>query len=103
EIQATIRFPSFIAWRRRNATESVPSRMTGRGWNRLLMRCWVWATVVLLIAAVAAAQETPRTVNPREFGLDLPVGVVAAGEKQAVTTVDDEGQPVVGRIHVRVG
>src|SRR5581483_1579900 len=77
--------------------------MTGRGWNRLLMRCWVWATVVLLIAAVAAAQETPRTVNPREFGLDLPVGVVAAGEKQAVTTVDDEGQPVVGRIHVRVG
>jgi hypothetical protein len=68
------------------------------------MRYSVWATVAFLfLAAAAAAQEGPRTINPREFGLDLPPGVVTAGEKQAVTTVDDDGHPVVGRIHARIG
>src|SRR5437762_4002798 len=74
-------------------------RWAGGGFCRLVPPY----TFVLLFAAISAAQEGPRTVNPREFGLDLPPGVVTAGEKQAVTTVDDDGQPVVGRIHARIG
>src|SRR5438132_8685481 len=69
----------------------------------LRMRYSLWSTLVLLFAAIAAAQEPPRTINPREFGLDLPAGAVTPGEKQAVTTLDDDGQPVVGRIHARIG
>src|SRR2546423_803335 len=93
ENEATMTFPSIIAW----------LAVSGRDRIMLLMRYLVWATVVFLLAAIGAAQETPRTVNPREFGLDLPPGAVMPGERQAVTTTDDDGQPVVGRIHARIG
>jgi Protein of unknown function (DUF1570) len=69
----------------------------------LLVRQFSSALLVALMAAAVSAQETDRIVDPREFGLDLPPGVVSPGEKQAVTTADEEGQPVVGRMHVRVG
>lgn len=56
-----------------------------------------------LLTAFACGQDGSGIVDPREFGLDLFSGPVAPGEKQAVTTTDDDGQAVVGRIHVRVG
>jgi hypothetical protein len=81
-----------------------------------LMRCFTEAGafhapygLALIFAAVAAAQDGPRTANPREFGLDLPAGTVVSGaalgepRTLAVTTVDDNGQAVVGRIHARIG
>lgn len=61
----------------------------------------VWLAIPLVAAAIAAASA--RDVDPRTFGVDLPEGPVAAGEKQAVTTTDAAGEGVVGRIHVRVG
>src|SRR5436190_17759433 len=69
----------------------------------LLVHQFAPGLAVALFAAAVSAQEADRVVDPREFGLDLPAGVVSPGEKQAVTTADEEGQPVVGRIHVRVG
>jgi len=58
--------------------------------------------VCLLLCAICAAQDAPRTIDPREFGLDLPAGVVApGGERERVTTLDEDEQPVVGRAHAR--
>lgn len=64
--------------------------------------------ILCLLAAAAFAQqpatsEGPPAVNPRDFGLNLPAGVVAPGENQIVITTDQDDQPVVGRVHVRVG
>lgn len=59
--------------------------------------------LIFVLATAAVAQEPPQTANPREFGLDLPPGEIAPGDNQAVTTTDDDGQPAIGRIHVRVG
>lgn len=58
---------------------------------------------VAAFAQEPASQNAPVTVNPRDFGLNLPVGVVAPGDNQVVTTTDDNDQLVVGRVHVRVG
>lgn len=51
----------------------------------------------------AAGQEAPAPVTPRDFGIDLPSGPIEPGKQQSVATLDDDGQPVIGRIHVRVG
>ena len=69
----------------------------------LLARYFAAALIAASIVVPSLAQDSTRSVDPREFGLDLPAGALAAGKQQAVTTTDDEGQPVVGRIHVRVG
>jgi uncharacterized protein DUF1570 len=70
----------------------------------MLLARYVAAVFLLTLATAAAGgQDTAPSVDPREFGLDLPAGPVLPGEKQSVTTNDDDGQPVVGRIHVRVG
>src|SRR6185369_15137602 len=59
--------------------------------------------VVFVFAASTFAQDARIIANPREFGLDLPPGAISPGENQTVTTTDDNGQPTIGRIHVRVG
>src|SRR4051812_43046327 len=59
------------------------------------MRTSVFTALVLVLAAAAAGQEGPRTIDPREFGLDLPAGAVAPGDRLAVLTNDDNGQPAV--------
>jgi len=69
----------------------------------LLARYVAAALLLAPVTTAALGQDAAPTVDPREFGLKLPPGSVAPGEKQAVTTNDDDGQPVVGRIHVRVG
>jgi len=62
------------------------------------------ACLLLAAAMTAAAQDGGlRLVDPRPYGIELPPGAVSAGEKQAVTTADENGQPVVGRLHVRIG
>jgi hypothetical protein len=71
--------------------------------SMLFLRYTVAALVAALLTTLACGQDVDGVVDPREFGLDLPAGPVSPGERQAVTTTDDDGQPVVGRIHVRVG
>ena len=63
------------------------------------------AFILLLLAATPAdAQEKGlRLVDPRPFGVELPPGIITTGNNQAVTTADDAGRPVVGRVHVQVG
>jgi hypothetical protein len=56
-----------------------------------------------LVVCSALAQDDQRTIDPRQFGIDLPTGRVVAGNGETVLTDDDGGQPVVGRLHVRIG
>src|SRR5262245_1106419 len=69
----------------------------------LLARIVAAALLLALLQGTVPGQDVASSVDPREFGLDLPAGPVTPGEKQSVTTSDEDGQPVVGRIHVRVG
>jgi Protein of unknown function (DUF1570) len=86
--------------------------------TRSLLAPLVTPAFVVAFAAAANAQEpaplattlpeNERIVagqlgNPRDFGIDLAAGPLLPGQQQAVTTNDGDGQPVVGRIHVRVG
>jgi hypothetical protein len=64
-------------------------------------------SVLIALALVAAAgpvfsAEPGREVDPRPFGIDLAPGPIAAGGA-TVTTTTDAGEPVVGKVHVRVG
>src|SRR5262245_11451959 len=60
--------------------------------------------VISLIAAESAvfSVEPGKEVDPRTFGIDLPAGPLAAGGETVITTTD-AGEPVVGKVHVRVG
>jgi hypothetical protein len=61
------------------------------------------ASPLSFFLATANAQDDLPATNPRDFGLDLPPGPIAPGKNQVVTTTDDDGTPIVGRLHVRVG
>ncbi len=61
------------------------------------------AAILFLGGIRAIGQDAPLTGDPRDFGIDLPAGTLTPGENRAVTTVDEQGNPVVGRVHVRVG
>jgi hypothetical protein len=68
----------------------------------------LWLRLTSLLVAVLLLGGLPaigqdRTFDPRSLGIDLPPGIVRPGENVAVTTTDLAGQPVVGRLHVRVG
>lgn len=65
-----------------------------------LVALWLPA---LLLAATAHGQDAGPTIDPRDFGLDLPAGILKRGAGDVVQTADDAGQPQVGKIHVRVG
>jgi len=60
------------------------------------------ATAVLPPPAQVVAQEG-RSIDPRVFDLDLAPGPLQPGENRAVTTTDQSGNPVTGRLHMRVG
>jgi hypothetical protein len=61
------------------------------------------AALFLFFVSATHAQDAPRTADPRDFGIELTPGPVLPGEQQAVLTNNEEGKPVVGRVHVRVG
>jgi hypothetical protein len=63
----------------------------------VLVAAWTYAV------ALGRCQDRPRNVNPRSHGIDLPAGALTTGENRAVTTHNKSGQPIVGRLHVRVG
>jgi hypothetical protein len=72
-------------------------------WLMLLARHLLTALSLGLLSSVVLAEDAARSIDPREFGLDLPAGTLAPGEHQTVSTANADGLPVVGRIHVRVG
>ncbi len=49
------------------------------------------------------AAQSPRAVDPREFGLEIPSAAVYAGNGEAVATADDDGQPVIAKLLATVG
>lgn len=62
------------------------------------------AVFLLLAASAAIGQDQGlRFVDPRPFGIELPPGLVNSGDKLSVTTTDDASNPVVGKLHVRIG
>ena len=63
-----------------------------------------FALAILVAGFAFSAQAQQRSRGPSgEVGLELPAGPVTPGNNQAVTTTDEDGRAVVGRIHVRVG
>lgn len=72
-----------------------------RTFHLILVLC-LWSNGLLLWTEGLVAQP-PRHVDPREFGFDIPPGTVRAGSGEAVTTADDGGNPVVGKLLVDVG
>ena len=67
------------------------------------LRSILFALLAAGAAAGTVSAQAPTSVDPRPFGIDLAPGPVQPGNEQLVTTNDDAGQPVVGRVHVRVG
>jgi hypothetical protein len=70
---------------------------------RLLAHCTALGLLFIAVSTRAFSQEPPRTIDPREFGFEIAPGPLSPGENQAVTTTGNDGQPVVGRLYVRVG
>ncbi|HRX78713.1 MAG TPA: DUF1570 domain-containing protein [Pirellulaceae bacterium] len=60
-----------------------------------------WCFCCLIVSQAIA--QTPRPVDPREFGLNIPPGPVRAGNDEAIATADDDGSPVVAKLLVDVG
>jgi hypothetical protein len=69
----------------------------------VLLARFIAASACLSLAAWAHSQDAAQTADPRDFGIELTPGPVLPGEQQAVTTNNNEGRPVIGRVHVRVG
>jgi hypothetical protein len=57
----------------------------------------------LLAASAPVLRAQTKTVDPRTYGIDLPAGEITPGKGATVTTADEMGSPVVGRLHVQVG
>ncbi len=69
-------------------------------------RCSLRLVILLVVMGYATsegwAQLAKRTVDPREFGLNIPAGTVEAGTGQTVATLDADNAKVVGKLLVRV-
>lgn len=67
---------------------------------------WLWLALVGFSVGLPAAWGQGEVfIDPRSFGLELPLGPVRypEGEPQTVVTRDDQGQPVAALLHVQVG
>ena len=70
------------------------------------MRSGYFMCRVLLFAAAitfAPSGVFAQTVDPRQYGIDLPAGSIQPSNRETVTTDDEDGKPAVGRIHLRIG
>ncbi|MBC8350413.1 MAG: DUF1570 domain-containing protein [Planctomycetes bacterium] len=57
----------------------------------------------LLTGTADIAAQTVRTVDPREFGLEIPLGSVREGNGEAIATANEDGTPVIAKLLVDVG
>lgn len=76
----------------------IPPRM----WNRRHFVSAVSGVLAAGVSSVLSASET-LSLDPRDFGLDIPPGKLALGDGRRVTTSDATGEAVVARVHVDVG
>ncbi|MDA1051632.1 MAG: DUF1570 domain-containing protein [Planctomycetota bacterium] len=65
--------------------------------------CVVAAVCICCSGISHLAAQTPRAVDPREFGLEIPPGPVREGNGEAIATADDDGNPVIAKLLVDVG
>src|SRR4051812_43295633 len=73
---------------------------------RPLFRAWAAGLIFFLGQAGSLPHlwaQSARSVNPSEFGFDLPSGVVRPSQGQSVTTADTDGKPVIARLQVAIG
>ncbi len=59
--------------------------------------------LLLLVFVAGAVGQDARTVDPRKFGIELAPGPLVKSKGESVSTTDDDGQVVIGLVHVRVG
>lgn len=73
-----------------------------KGDRCIARRAFVGGSLLALSAASLARGEN-ATIDPREFGLEIPSGPVSTGDGRRVVTNDAEGNSVVAKLHVDVG
>jgi Protein of unknown function (DUF1570) len=61
------------------------------------------ALALAVSASLLIAEGVAGDFDPRPYGIDLPAGPIVASTGETVTTATEAGDPVVGKIHVRVG
>jgi hypothetical protein len=64
------------------------------------------AALGLLATAICPpvpGQDAPRIIDPRLYGLELDPGPLRPTKGEVAATHDDAGNPVMARIHVRIG
>lgn len=57
----------------------------------------------MALSTASLARGANATIDPREFGLEIPSGPVSAGDGRRVVTNDAEGNSVIAKLHVDVG
>lgn len=62
-----------------------------------------WIALFLSASVVDATEPTFPRVDPERFGLDMAQGELQEGGGRRVATVDEEGEPAIGLIHVQIG
>jgi hypothetical protein len=70
------------------------------GWRSA---CWALGLIALVAGSPCWGQGAGAIVDPKSFGLDLPPGPLQICQGECVSTLDDDGTLVVGRLHARVG
>ncbi|MEX2027299.1 MAG: DUF1570 domain-containing protein, partial [Pirellulaceae bacterium] len=71
--------------------------------NRWRSAGWAMGLIALVAGSPCWGQGAGAIVDPKQFGLDLPPGPLHVCQGECVSTVDDDGMLVVGRLHARVG
>jgi hypothetical protein len=78
-------------------------RMFWSARTMLPVRATLSALWLAVFAVVACAQDIRSTIDPLDFGLDIPAGPLTPGESEVVQTADEDGKQAIGRVHVRIG
>lgn len=85
-----------------NRTNEMVPWTGGRSMPR--WQIWLWAVLMGFSAGGGAAWGQREVfLDPRSFGLELPLGPVRYPDGQTVMTRDEQGQAVTGLLHVQVG
>ncbi len=74
-----------------------------RAANRRRLMSLVALCAALTGLSVCCAEPAAPAINPRQLGFDIPAGPLRVGAGRRVTTNDNDGKPVVAKIHVEVG
>ena len=70
---------------------------------RLGKLCGLAVLSIMVVLAILLAQPSERVLDLRSYGFDIPPGKVAAASHARVTTLDEQGRPVVAQVRIDVG